>query len=300
MTFAVLCLALLGSAALGQQTGADRDYEVRSIGSVPAEEPPEIDGVLDEPVWSAADWQGEFRQLKPTVGDPAQVETRIAVAHDLEHLYVAFRCFNDPERPVYSRITRRDGNMDFDNAITLYLDTFHTRRDCYYFSTNSLGTQVDGRIGEDGRSNDKRWDCVWSVASREDSLGWTAEFAIPVKEIRFTEKGDGTWGVNFRRNYPELFEVGFWNYNDRRWQVSRFGDITGLPKFKGRRSFWVYPYLVGLNSNQSSQGLRPFYSTGNTEMMAGADVRFNIGANAVGNFTINPDFATVEGDQEVI
>ena len=273
---------------------------VRTIQAVKAANPPEVDGVLDESFWQAANWQDDFIQLKPSMGSPARVATRVAVAYDDRHVYVAFRCFNPTGGSANSRITRRDGDMDLDNAVTVYFDTFHSRRDCYYFSTNSLGTQVDGRIGEDGRSNDKSWDCIWNVASREDSLGWTAEMAIPVNEIRFPEGPDRLWGINFRRNYPEYLETSYWSESDRVWEVSRFGDLAGLSEFKKKFSAALYPYLVALDGNAPSAGRRHIYSSGGTEVITGADLRFNIGATATGNITYNPDFATIEADQEVI
>ncbi len=110
---------------------------------------PVIDGALQDAVWSIAQWQAEFTQLRPAQGQPARAETRVAVAFDDSHIFVAFRCANPAGPASTSKVTRRDGDMDQDNAVTLYLDTFHTRRDCYYFSTNSLGIRVDGRIAED-------------------------------------------------------------------------------------------------------------------------------------------------------
>lgn len=289
------CCAAFPSTGLSQQ-----EIATRTITALRTENAPVVDGLLNDSCWRAADWQGGFFQLKPFPGQPARAATRLAVACDQHNLYVAFRCFNPTGPAANSRINRRDGNMDQDNAITLYLDTFHTKRDCYYFSTNSLGTQVDGRIGEDGRSNDKSWDCVWRVAAHEDSAGWTAEMAIPVSELRIPQSSNRPWGVNFRRNYPEYFETSFWSERDKAWRVSQSGDLVGLAGFEKRFSASLYPYLVGLDANTPSAGRRAVYSSGGTEVISGADLRLNLGSAANGNLTWNPDFATVEADQDVI
>ncbi len=294
LSFLLCCGSLF--AQVKDRTLAKR----RVIKAVRAEKAPGIDGVLDEPCWQAAEWQGDFIQLKPSPGEPARAQTRIAIIYDDTNIYAAFRCFNPTGSSANSKINRRDGNMDQDNAVTLYLDSFHTRRDCYYFSTNSLGTQVDGRIGEDGRSNDKNWDCTWQVKSREDSLGWTAEMAIPVIEIRFPEGKGNVWGINFRRNYPEFFETSFWTERDAAWRISRSGDLLGLGEFRKKFSAALYPYLVSLDTNTPSSDRRTIYSSGGTQAIAGADLRFNLGATVNGNLTYNPDFATVEADLEVI
>ena len=115
---------------------AGQDQDSRSIRVIRVGSPPDIDGRFDEDFWKQADWQGDFRQLKPDLGQPARARTMVTVAFGAEKIYAAFRCFNPTGRSANSKITRRDGDMDQDNAVTFYLDTFHTRRDCYYFSTN--------------------------------------------------------------------------------------------------------------------------------------------------------------------
>lgn len=213
VVFSGLWLVLLYTAPCAQ-TESNPPDGVRTIRALQAGEKPVIDGILDDGCWKSAEWQGDFIQLKPSPGDPARAQTRVAVTFDEEHLFVAFRCLNPTGSSANSKITRRDGDLDPDNAVTLYLDTFHSRRDCYYFSINSIGTQIDGRIGEDGHSNDKNWDCTWQVKTVEDSLGWTAEMAIPVSEIRFPEGENRIWGINFRRNYPDYYETNFWVERD--------------------------------------------------------------------------------------
>jgi hypothetical protein len=295
----LILLFLLFSPALAQ-ISIDSPLNIRTINAVPAGEIPVLDGLLNDTCWTTADWQGDFIQLKPSPGEPARAQTRVAIVFDHKHLFVAFRCFNPTGNSANSKITARDGNMDLDNAVTLYLDTFHSRRDCYYFSTNSIGTQIEGRIGEDGNSNDKSWDCIWFVKSREDSLGWTAEMAIPVSEIRIPEGENRIWGINFRRNYPEYFETSFWVERDAPWRISRSGDLRGLGTFSKVFSASLLPYAVYLNSNSPSSGRKKIYSSGNSEAIFGADLTFKFGATVNGNVTYNPDFATVEADLSVI
>ena len=285
---------------------------LRVIRAEQVDGPPLLDGRLEEEFWKRADWQGDFTQLKPDLGEPAQAPTRFAAAFNRTHIYVAIRSSNPNGPKSNSRITRRDGNMDQDNAVTVYLDTFHTRRDCYYFSTNSLGTQVDGRIGEDGRTNDKSWDCNWAVVSREDEEGWTTEMAIPVKEIRIPSGTEMVWGINVRRNYPELLETSYWTPRDQAWRVSQSGDLIGLGTFKKDFSASIVPYLLTYRTNTPGTGQRTFYSSCNNggemgsarsycnEAVTGADFLFNVGSSVNGNFTVNPDFATVEADEETV
>ena len=304
----VWIVAFGAGATLVAQESADSP---RQISALKVDKAPEIDGELSDAIWEKADWQGDLTQLKPALGKPAQAPARFAIVFSETHVYIAIQCANPTGVRANSRITRRDDNMDLDNAVTVYLDTFHTRRDCYYFSTNSLGTQADGRIGENGRTNDKSWDCNWQAASLESGEGWTAEMAIPVKEIRIPSTAQMVWGVNFRRNYPDLFETSFWTPRDQAWKVSQSGDLVGLTRFKKGFSASLYPYLVTLRTNLPASGLRTIYSSCQpegggknrpfcTEVIGGADLLFDIGSSVNGNVTFNPDFATVEADEEVV
>ncbi len=290
---AVILLAVLCGGVSAQEA-------TRSTAAVQADTAPVIDGVLDDKVWAVAEWQGDFVQLEPSMGAPARAATSFALACDNQYIYAAFRCINPSGQSAGSTVTRRDGDFKIDNSVMLFLDTFASRRDCYYFATNSLGIQVDGRIAEDGKSQDRSWDCQWNVKSREDSLGWSAEMAIPVSELRIPRSSGEIWGVNVRRNYPDLFETSFWVQRDKAWRVSQSGSLTGLGEFKKSFSASLYPYLVALNTNTETAKRRTVISSGNTQVITGADLRFNMGSSVNGNLTYNPDFATVEADQEVI
>ncbi|HLA41132.1 MAG TPA: hypothetical protein VJ417_14115, partial [Candidatus Glassbacteria bacterium] len=77
---------------------AGQDQDSRSIRAARVGRPPEIDGVLDDSCWRSADWQGDFRQLKPDLGQPARARTMVTVAFGAEKIYAAFRCFNPTGR----------------------------------------------------------------------------------------------------------------------------------------------------------------------------------------------------------
>ena len=45
-------------------------------------------------------------------------------------------------------------------------------------------------------------DAVWSVATKRDAQGWSAEIRIPFKTLRFERSTGGVWGANFSRPGP--------------------------------------------------------------------------------------------------
>lgn len=73
---------------------------------------------------------------------------------------------------------------------------YHDRRNCFAFAVTPGGSYRDGTFFGDSEDNpDLTWDPVWQVETSIDSLGWTAEFRIPLSQLRF-EKARTTWPYN--------------------------------------------------------------------------------------------------------
>src|SRR3989442_7435010 len=160
----------------GTQTIATSAPGPGEIEAVRAARPPVIDGEIGEDEWKAAAMVTGFIQYEPQRGNQSEVRTEVLVLYDEGHLYVAFRAW-DPE-PVTAQLTQRDADLLRDDAVIVVLDTTFDRRSGYYFMTNALGTQADGRIAEDGRSSEPSWDAPWQSAARRTDYGWSAEFRI--------------------------------------------------------------------------------------------------------------------------
>ena len=135
--------------------------------AVKAAAAPVIDGRITDAEWAGAAVATNFVQSEPRRGEPAGVRTEVFVLYDAATIYLAYRAW-DPE-PVTAQLTQRDADLGGDDAVIVLFDTFHDRRTAYYFMTNALGTQADGRITDDGRSTDGTWDAPWqSAAVRTD------------------------------------------------------------------------------------------------------------------------------------
>ena len=139
-------------------SGAAADLRVRAVYLSQA---PVIDGVLDNEVWTAAEPVGGFVQIEPQYGEPSPFQTVVLVGYTEETLYVAFRCFDPEPAGMSYAVTSRDGPMASDDSVSVLIDTFHDRRTAYFFSTNSLGVQSDGKVADNGRTVDVKWDASW-------------------------------------------------------------------------------------------------------------------------------------------
>ena len=250
-----------------------------------------VDGKIAESEWQQHLFQSEFTQMEPNPGEPATEKTMVAVQYDDKHIYVAFICCKSYADPIIVRQTRRDQLEKRDDVVVVVFDTYHDYRSAYWFMTNALNTQVDVRISDDGKYLDEDWDAGWRVATAVSDSGWIAEFAIPFKSIRFDPQKT-TWGVNFGRFIPKTLETSYWaGATDSDFRVSRFGVLTGLEFPKSRSQLNLIPY--------TTMRYETFFSQ-KWNNMTGLDVEYRYQNNFTANLTMNPEFATVEGDRERI
>ncbi len=255
-----------------------------------AEEPPHIDGKLDDTVWQHAEPVRGFVQLEPARGEAATDDTEFRIAYDAHHLYVAFRCYDAEPKKVINRITRR-GDVYESDVIAFFLDPHHDHRTGYKFATTPGGVQSDNYRYEDTR-RDSNWKGIWWVEGTIDALGWTAEFKIPFANFRFTDKPTQTWGFDVERVNRRKSEVTVWKQLTQAGVVTRMSDLghmVGIADIDTGKNFEISPYLLGGGSDESDAAGGQFGT--------GVDVQYNLTSALKANMTLNPDFAQVEADQ---
>lgn len=186
-----------------------------------------IDGVLDEKTWKTAETLSGLQQNEPEFGEPATLKTVVRTAYNKKMLYFAVEC-EDPETAEISAGASRDGAIGNDDSIVIVLDTFNDKNSAYVFAVNSLGTQFDARIFENGRSWELEWNGGWDAACTIGGGGWNVEIGIPFDEIAF-DKDTEVMGFNVVRNIPRNHEEAFLVLiPSNRWAVSEFGEIVNF------------------------------------------------------------------------
>jgi hypothetical protein len=281
---------LLAFTLLGPATGAAADRPTLSAPVLPAA--PVIDGDVAEAEWAgAAVFDGFFVQIEPEFGQPSPFRTVVRIGQTSAALYVAFESHDPDIDRMAAAITRRDEPIGDDDAVGVFLDTFSDRRTAYAFATNALATQWDGRIADNGRTVDEVWDEAWSCASRRHGDRWTAEFEIPFAILRFEPGPDRTWGLGLFRTVPRRLEESVWSGPaESSLRVSSFGTLTGLELGSREEKSWqLIPY--GLAA--AAEGEKPDFEIG-------GDARWRPSSAVAVDVTVNPDFALIEADVEVI
>ena len=257
----------------------------------------DLDGRLDEAAWAGAEVATGFIQLRPTPGDAASETTEARVLYDDGAVYVGMRMHDSQPGRILAPLSRRDANSTSDWAMVA-LDSYHDRRTAFVFAVNPAGVQRDLLIYDNVREDDS-WDAVWSGAASRDEAGWTAEFRIPLSQLRYAG-GLATqdWGLQFARTHVRTGEESFWSpmSPDEDGTVSQFGQLRGLENLRPPRQLELMPYVASALTRAPGDDLDPFYAENDLDPRVGLDVKYGLTSDLTLTATINPDFGQVEAD----
>lgn len=282
---AFLFLFILIYKVTGQET----------IDAVQFPTPPIIDGIINEEVWMTATAVTSFIQREPQNGQAFTEETEVYFGRDEHNLYIAFRCYGNPEN-ITAKELARDVSLGNDDRVQIILDTYLDKRNAYWFQVGPRGSIGDAIVSENGAAFNKAWDGLWTGKARIHSEGWDAEMAIPFKTLGFA-KGSDQWGVKLIRYYMKNQETGYWpvaNLNAHKFQVSDAGILEGMKGISQGLGLDIVPYgLTGTDYKQEEGQIKPVAN-------AGLEVYYNITSNLKAALTLNTDFAQTEVDAQEI
>jgi hypothetical protein len=260
-----------------------------------------IDGKLDEAAWAAATPIGDLTQSVPNEGKAATEKTEIRVLYDDAAIYIGARMFDSQgKKGVHAILTRRDqlmtdGSLTSDK-IAFVFDPFHDKNTRMWFEVNPLGVKGDHANG------DNSFDPVWDVGTAIDSLGWTAEFRIPLSQLRFSRDKSQIWGMQVWRTIDRLNEQDMWAF----WRSNEFGGpayfgtLEGMTITSVPRQIEVVPYVTSRAKMDRVPSSDPYHSDREMLYRAGADFKLNVTSNLTLDATVNPDFGQVEVDPAVV
>jgi hypothetical protein len=261
-----------------------------------ARTPPVIDGSDADEAWKSATPITAFRMFQPTENGEPRFKTEARVVNDASNIYVFVRAFDPHPDSVVSLLSRRDFKTQSDQ-IKVMIDSYHDRRTGYEFAVNPAGVKRDYYLYQDNQE-DATWDAVWDVATKIDSLGWTAEFRIPVSQLRYPRLASNTFGMMIMRDIARYDERFSWpTYLPSKAGVaSQFGEITNVAGLGSPRRVEIVPYAVTRNVsalNSNGFGRRQ-------QQSLGGDLKYGLSSNLTLDATVNPDFGQVEADPAVL
>jgi len=253
-----------------------------------------IDGIVDEPTWERAAVGTDFYQTDPQSGVPATERTEFRVLYDEDQIYLSVVAHqSDPT--IISELKREFAATDGD-VIIVFFDTFDDDRNGFAFATNPGSAMRDWQIS--GGSPNENWDGVYEVAAQITDLGWTAEFAIPFKTLRFDDTTDTqSWGFNIQRIMRNRNEWVQWSPAPRPFRIfeaSIAGTLEGIEGVRQGSNLKVKPFLV---ANRQESGLPV---PGQESFDGGIDLKYGITSGLTLDLTVNTDFSQVEVDQQQV
>jgi hypothetical protein len=263
-----------------------------------------IDGKLDDPDWKLALADSSFTQSFPNPGAVPRQRTETRVLYDNNALYVGVRAFDNHPDSIAAPLARRDAVGIYSDWIHIAIDSYHDRRTAFGFAVNPRGVQKDEMVYNDN-TEDLNWDGVWQVATSIDSLGWSAEFRIPLSQLRLGPERNGTdrvWGFQVGRDIARYNERDVWApYTVQSpGYVSSFGDLTGLSGIPIPARLDLIPYVSTKLTRAPGSSADPLYRRNDAKPSIGGDLNYGLPNGLTLTATVNPDFGQVEVDPAVV
>ncbi len=209
------------------------------------EQPPSLDGRLDEPVWQEPEAHlGTFRLgLSAT---PARHAREAWAAYDDDCLYLAVRLQREPGTELRVLTLEDDDSAVWeDDEVEVFVDPFSTGTEYFQMIVNSAGVLFDashvivevpdpGGAGPGDMKLERRSDEAWSSGLRRAVLiedeQWTVEMALPLASLGLAGAPAGhELGVNITsadwdtEEYTCLSPTSNW-HDPRQFGVLRLGE----------------------------------------------------------------------------
>ncbi len=279
----------------------------RSVQARRTDEPPAIDGRLDDAVWRGAALVTDFTQTSPVEGAAPTERTEVWIAYDADHLYFAFHAhYTNPDEMRANRVDR--DQIRRDDWIAVMFDTFLDQQRAYRFSVNAYGVQGDAILqggrsmrGPPGGGGDTSWDALFDTGGARVADGWTAEMAIPFKSLRYPARGAGEhrWGFQITRTMQTRDETVVWSPMTRAvaGTLNQMGVLAGLRGLSQSRNLEFLPTATGIQAGRLTDA---GYVEGDAEPDLGLNVKYGLTSNMTADFAFNPDFSQIESDRPQI
>lgn len=297
---------MLFLAALMQLTAAQPDPADRFRITIPRYETVvEIDGRLDEEVWTRAERLTGFHQYQPVDGRPAEQRTIVLAWYSPTALHFGIMAYASDPRTIRATLAERD-NIGSDDRVTIYLDTFDDRRRAYLFGVNPLGVQLDGVQTEGsggpgfGGSTDLSPDFVFDSRGVLTDSGYVVEVRIPFASLRFSSDETQQWGLQISRISAATGYEDTWTDARRAGAsfLAQSGVMRGLTALERGVVWEAQPFITA-----TSDGVRDVangrFERADTEFSTGANLQLGL-TNMTIDATINPDFSQVESDAGLV
>jgi len=264
----------------------------KELPAVKTEQPPAIDGILDDACWQDAPKAVGFTDQRTE--KPAKNQSIGYVVYTDEAIYVAIHLYDDTPDKIVARQGKDQTRFSGEDWVSFSLDPFHTHQfsDRNFFMANPLGTKYAHLAT--GRAEKSEWIGLWKAVAKIVDDGWIVEMEIPWQILDYPETTEPIrMGINLDRLQQRTGERSWWcnlGVNEFRENDGHWIDV--LPP-KRKLDLKFLPYLIG-GISETEMDEREYTAR------AGGDLRFEVTPQLRLIGTANPDFDNIEQDVEGI
>jgi len=302
LTVLVICLSSITIDGQAERVN-QQDYKIHILR---ATEEMNVDGILDEAIWSKSEIATDFWMSEPIDGEkvPEEYDTEAMITYDDQYIYVAAKC-HSPDPVLMTTLKRDNGDIWSGDVFYVNIDPLNETTNGFVFVTNTAGVQFEALLGGGsfvrgggggGGNFTQAWDQTWFSEAKIYDNYWTVEIAIPFKSLRYAEKGE--WGINFSRGLSSQNQFHSWVPIPVQFMTVDLGHTGALiwddvPK-KSKSNISVIPYVLA-STNKNIENAEDAVNN----IRVGGDAKIAITPSLNLDLTINPDFSQVDVDEQV-
>ncbi|MEO1652560.1 MAG: sugar-binding protein, partial [Bacteroidota bacterium] len=261
----------------------------------------QIDGKLEESIWQSVPSIRDFFRTEPRQGGNIKYKTEVKILFDGKNIYVGAICYDSVgAKGIRVQDLRRDFNWGENDLFGIALDPQNLKQYAQAFQTTPYGNQRDLQ-NFNGNNNDTGWNTLWKVRTQRTDTGYTAEFAIPFKTLRYDSPKDGKpieWGftlVRYARRDIEVSTFPAIPQSFSSYRMTYAAKLVGIEVPPPSANIRIEPYTLYQYDN-IEDGENNF-SDGDFKL--GGDVKWAINPRTVVDLTFNTDFAQADVDRAV-
>lgn len=249
----------------------------------------QLDGALDEAVWSQVPSLDNMRVIEPDVLSAARYVTDTRIFYTDQGLYVGTYAMQPPASSI-ARLSSRDGVVNRDGTY-LYLDTSGKGIYGLFFGVNLGGSLLDGTLLPENQQS-SLWDGPWDGRSRITENGYTTEMFLPWSMMSMPDtQGVRTMALALERRVAHLDETWGWPPLPATQPqfLSGFQPIR-LEDVHAGQQLAFFPFLAATRDRAAAE----------SSYQVGTDIFWRPSSDLQLTATLNPDFGTVESDDVIV
>lgn len=287
----VLLMSVLSFEAAGQALAAGG--ATKSIALPGLAGRVQLDGVLDDELWSQAVLIEDLHQVFPQEYEQPTQRTEVRVFYTEDALYIGARLLESDPAQITDRVLRQGQSLAGDDIFAVIIDPYLDRRNGYRFEVNANGVRWEG-LFQNINDVEGNWDGIWEAKSRRDDSGWTTEIKIPLQSLSFNPDST-SWGINFNRIRRRSGESIAWMSYNREINPSVAGTATGIEGLRQGMGLDVVPSMTLAKRRKFGPA---GFSENNYEPQL--DVFYKITPQLNASLTLNTDFSATEVDDRQV